>query len=221
MRRLLRRLGCLPLAVIVIAVMILAAAILLWPATLPESEPLVDTQSRKAGEPLRSVASFATIADPRQRSVALFREAGRVIQHPRCQNCHPRGDTPTQTSALRQHIPAVTRGTDNGGSAQLRCTTCHHEANFAASGVPGNPRWRLAPREMAWQGKSLGDICRQLLDPARSHMTRAELLAHMTQDSLVGWAWHPGGDRAPAPGTQAQFGSLIAAWLDTGAQCPV
>ncbi|MCA1416774.1 Isoquinoline 1-oxidoreductase subunit, partial [Bradyrhizobium sp. NBAIM20] len=102
----------------------------------------------------------------------------------------------------------------------LRCSTCHQAENFEASGVPGNPKWRLAPIEMAWQGQTLGNICRQLLDPARSHMTREELLHHMAQDELVGWAWHPGADRKPAPGTQETFGSLIKAWLDTGAACP-
>jgi hypothetical protein len=33
----------------------------------------------------------------------------------------------------------------------------------------------------------------------------------MAHDSLVGWAWMPGGNRVPAPGTQAQLGALIAA----------
>lgn len=74
------RLGCLPLAAILMAIAILAATILLWPAPLPESEPLAAKATSGAGEPLRSVTSFATIADPPQRSVALFREAGRVIQ---------------------------------------------------------------------------------------------------------------------------------------------
>ena len=48
----------------------------------------------------------------------------------------------------------------------------------------------------------------------------ASLLHHMTEDTLVGWAWHPGGQRQPAPGTQAEFGALLKAWADTGAQCP-
>ena len=36
------------------------------------------------------------------------------------------------------------------------CTTCHHEANFDAANVPGNPKWALAPLEMAWQGWDAG-----------------------------------------------------------------
>ena len=42
----------------------------------------------------------------------------------------------------------------------------------------------------------------------------------MAEDSLVGWGWQPGAGREPAPGDQATFGELIAAWIDTGAHCP-
>ncbi|PYM55919.1 MAG: Isoquinoline 1-oxidoreductase subunit, partial [Candidatus Rokuibacteriota bacterium] len=37
---------------------------------------------------------------------------------------------------------------------------------------------------------------------------------------LVGWAWNPGADREPAPGTQAMFGALVKAWAASGAVCP-
>jgi hypothetical protein len=187
---------------------------------LPQTRPLPVFRAEPVVASLRPVASFTTIADPQARSVALFEEAGRVIQHPRCLNCHPRTDRPTQTDAMRPHTHWVSRGPDNAGAPTLRCATCHNDANFDAAGVPGNSRWTLAPIEMAWQGRSLGEICRQILDPARSHMSREELLDHMAHDELVGWAWHPGADRAPAPGTQAQFGALIAAWLKSGARCP-
>jgi hypothetical protein len=38
---------------------------------------------------LRPASSFGSIADQRARSIALFEEAGKVLQHPRCVNCHP------------------------------------------------------------------------------------------------------------------------------------
>ncbi len=47
-----------------------------------------------------------------------------------------------------------------------------------------------------------------------------EIVEHMAHDSLVGWGWHPGDGRAPAPGTQAAFGKLTQAWVDSGARCP-
>ena len=41
---------------------------------------------------LRAPSAFANISDPAQRSAALFVEAGKVLLHPRCINCHPAGD---------------------------------------------------------------------------------------------------------------------------------
>lgn len=214
------RIGCLPLLAIIVGAILLIAMIALWPRTLPQPEAIAAAPVEAQRVELRPVAAFAAIADPDARSLALFAEAGRVIQHPRCMNCHPRNDLPTQTDAMRPHRPLVSRGPDDAGDPTLRCSTCHHAANFEPSGVPGNPKWKLAPIEMAWQGKSLGDICRQMLDPARAHMDRAALLHHMAHDELVGWAWHPGSQRSPAPGSQAAFGALIKAWLDSGARCP-
>ncbi|EZP81839.1 hypothetical protein BV97_02497 [Novosphingobium resinovorum] len=215
-----RRFGCLPILALTLAAIVLVSAIVLRPQPLPQAQSLPASHPRIEIAHLRPVAAFASIADPQARSLALFEEAGRVIQHPRCMNCHPRTDRPTQTDAMRPHTPWVARGPDGGGEPTLRCSTCHHDENFEPSGVPGNPKWKLAPIGMAWQGKTLGEICRQILDPARAHMGREELLHHLAEDELVGWAWHPGGERTPAPGTQAEFAALIKAWLDTGAKCP-
>jgi hypothetical protein len=46
------------------------------------------------------------------------------------------------------------------------------------------------------------------------------MILHAKEDVLVGWGWKPGADRQPAPGTQAQFGALIEAWLKNGGHCP-
>ena len=170
---------------------------------------------------LRSVQAFASIADDQQRSLALFEEAGKVITHARCVNCHPAGDRPAQGDDRRPHMPLVVRGVDNFGAVGMRCTTCHGPANFDAAGIPGNPQWHLAPIEMAWVGKSLGEICRQIKDPQRNGgKSMEELVHHMAEDSLVGWGWEPGVGREPAPGTKKEFGELIKAWSDTGAVCP-
>ena len=108
---------------------------------------------------LKSVQSFASIADDKQRSLALFQEVGKVITHARCMNCHPAGDRPSQGDDRHPHMPLVVRGADDFGAIGMRCTTCHGPANFDPGGVPGNPVWHLAPIEMAWVGKSLGQIC--------------------------------------------------------------
>lgn len=180
-------------------------------------------QPRPATAPrqdLKPAAIFAAIGDARARSLALFEEAGKVLQHPRCVNCHPAGDRPLQMN-VRPHEPLVVRGPDGFGAAGMRCTTCHGAENYDPAGVPGHPRWHLAPIEMAWEGKTLGYICEQVKDPARNGgKDMAELVEHMAHDSLVGWGWHPGAGREPAPGSQQVFGELIQAWADSGAACP-
>ncbi len=170
---------------------------------------------------LKPVSAFAGIADKQERAVALFNEAGKVILHPRCVNCHPSGDRPLQGDDSHLHQPLVVRGDYGLGAVGMRCTTCHGPANFDPGHIPGHPAWQLAPIEMAWAGKSLSEICTQIKDPKRNGgKSLAALVHHMSEDSLVGWGWHPGAGRTPAPGTQKEFGALIKAWVEAGAACP-
>ncbi len=177
---------------------------------------------------LRSVESFQSISDERARSVALFVEAGKVIQHPRCVNCHPATERPLQGMTMHLHQPPVFRGEGGMGLVGMQCNTCHSEQNTPVIGqadtlksIPGNPAWHLAPIEMAWEGKTLGQICVQLKDPKRNgDKTMEEIVEHMAHDDLVGWGWQPGNGREPVPGTQEEFGKLIQAWVNTGAACP-
>ena len=170
---------------------------------------------------LKAASSFDGIADKSERSRALFIEAGKVIQHPRCQNCHPKGDRPAQGVNGALHVPLVVRGVDGHGAPGMRCATCHQAANFAPSGVPGNPSWHLAKSTMGWQTQSLAQICAQIKDrKLNGDRSLTQIHDHVAQDSLVGWAWAPGAQREPAPGSQAAFGQLIEAWIATGAECP-
>jgi len=177
-----------------------------------------------SGAPADTLAtpeSFAEIADTAARSAALFTEAGKVLAHPRCVNCHPAGDRPRQGDVQRLHQPPVARGEDGFGLPAMRYQICHQTANFEPAGVPGNPAWHLAPHEMAWEGKTLAQICEQIKDPARNGGRSLEdIVHHVGGDPLVGWAWAPGGDRTPAPGTQALAGALLDAWVKTGSACP-
>ena len=169
---------------------------------------------------LRSVRDFDVIGDRTTRSRALFAEMARVLTHPRCINCHPSGDTPHQR-AMELHDPPVVRGPTDRGVAGMECTTCHQDHNQELTRVPGAPKWHLAPIELAWVGKSESSICNQIKDPKRNGgKTLAQLVDHNAHDPLVAWGWSPGADREPAPGTQAQFGELTAAWIQTGAECP-
>lgn len=169
---------------------------------------------------LRAPAVFAGIADREERSRALFTEASRVLLHPRCVNCHPSDDSPRQLDGER-HDPPVFRGASDRGVPGMECTSCHQDRNIELARVPGAPNWHLAPKSMAWQGRSLKAICEQLKDPARNGgKNLAQILEHSGHDELVAWGWAPGSRRTPAPGTQASFAALVAAWMETGAACP-
>jgi len=182
--------------------------------------PAVNAISDQA-DSLASPDSFAAIADTTARSAALFAELGKVLTHPRCVNCHPAGDRPRQGEEGRPHQPPVARGADGHGLPAMRCSICHQAGNFDPARVPGNPEWHLAPREMAWEGKTLAQICEQIKDPKRNGgRSLEELVHHIGTDSLVGWAWTPGVGRTPAPGTQQIAGALADVWVKTGAVCP-
>jgi hypothetical protein len=169
---------------------------------------------------LRAPEAFALIADPSDRSRAIFQEASRVLLHPRCANCHPASDAPTQRD-FELHDPPVVRGEHDRGVPGMECGTCHQDRNAELARVPGAPKWQLAPRVMAWVGKSPHDVCEQLKDPARNGgRGPAAIIEHAAHDPIVAWGWQPGADREPAPGTQSKFAALVAAWIATGEACP-
>jgi hypothetical protein len=196
--------------------------------TRAPTPPAQTTQTQTKPPPsvgLRGPSAFANISNANARSVALFNEAAKVITSPRCVNCHPAGDHALQGNAM-PHDPPAPRGPDNIGVAGLHCDTCHTDKNYELIGVdtksiPGHPRWSLAPKEMAWEGKSIRAICEQIKDEKRNGGRKLEAIHdHMAKDDLVAWGWNPGPGREPAPGSQAVFGQLIRAWIDTGARCP-
>lgn len=185
----------------------------------------MSTSDQDSANDLAPVASFSTIADPAQRSAALFTEVAKVLQNPRCLNCHPVTRSPTQGDDLHPHVPPI--ASDSAmAAAGLPCSTCHQARNSPTSSagirsIPGAPHWGLAPESMAWQGLTTAQVCEQIKDPARNGDRSLEKIrVHLAEDSLVGWAWNPGEGRKPVPGTQEQFGQLVTAWIETGAYCP-
>ncbi|MGP3698484.1 Isoquinoline 1-oxidoreductase subunit [Rhodobacter sp. NSM] len=178
-----------------------------------------------AAQELRGPEAFEGMADGAERSAAIFTEMGKVLTHPRCLNCHPVEGGPTQGDRMQAHNPPVVRGPADFGAVGMNCTTCHGRENVAFTGspgsIPGHQPWSLAPISMGWVGLGLGDICRQLKDPARNGgKTLEQLHEHNASDGLVGWGWEPGEGREPAPGSQEIFGELTRAWIDSGAACP-
>jgi len=197
----------------------LAAALLLLSPVLAAADPSDSDRT------LKSPSEFASIANKTERSKAMFREIGKLVTHPRCMNCHPAGDHPLQGDDQHEHMPPVWRG--ETGHLETNCFGCHTERNVtlheAASykSIPGNPRWGLAPMSMAWQNKSLGEICRQLKDVnLNGGRDLALLQEHIAKDELVAHGWDPGEGREPAPGSQQAAGQLVQAWIDSGAECP-
>ncbi|MBU1211228.1 MAG: Isoquinoline 1-oxidoreductase subunit [Alphaproteobacteria bacterium] len=186
---------------------------------------MADQPIAEVADGLAKPRDFGNVANERQRSIAIFKEMGKVLQHPRCVNCHPRSDRPNQGDDQRPHMPPVARGPDGLGMPAMRCTTCHGEKNFSFGGgrgsLPGAESWHLAPRSMAWEGRALGEICEQIKDPQRNGgKSLSELQRHNAEDGLVGWGWEPGDGRSAAPGSQELFGQLTAAWIESGAHCP-
>lgn len=173
------------------------------------------------------LASGAAIAQPAaSEGTRAWGRIEQVLTSPRCINCHPVSDRPTQTDAMHPHRMSVIRGPNDHGAPGLHCSACHQERNNAASGVPGAPHWGLAPRSMGWVGLSSGELCRRLKDPAANgNRTVADLVKHMTEDALVLWAWQPGRngrgeERKPPPLTVAELGEALGAWAAAGAPCP-
>jgi hypothetical protein len=175
----------------------------------------------RAGNLLAPPSAFAAISDEKARSRALFAEAARVFVSPRCANCHPADDSPRQGDLHLRHDPPVVRGPKDHGVPGMECGTCHQDRNQEIPRVPGAPGWGLAPVEMAWLDRTPAQICAQLKDPTKNGgKTLAQVRTHVEQDPLVAWGWQPGADRIPAPGSPAELGALLQAWIDTGAECP-
>nr|QIO99013.1 Isoquinoline 1-oxidoreductase subunit [Bradyrhizobium symbiodeficiens] len=178
-----------------------------------------------ASSTLRNAGEFSSISNQADRSRALFEEIGKVLTNPRCMNCHPAGDHPLQGDDGHEHVPPIWRA--ETGHFEVNCSGCHSGKNFSLHeaatyrSIPGHPRWGFAPLSMAWEGKSLGDICRQLKDvQLNGGRDLAALQEHIAKDDLVAWGWNPGEGRKPAPGSQQVAGELVQAWIDSGAECP-
>jgi len=155
---------------------------------------------------------------------AAFLAAYTVFMHPRCMNCHPAGDVPLQGDESRPHAQNVKRGPDGRGKYALKCANCHQATNLPGENMPpGNPNWHLPPPKMrmVFEGKSPGDLCRQLKDPRQNGGMKVEqLIHHVGEDKLVLWGWDPGDRRTKPPLSNAEFTQKVREWVNKGAACP-
>src|SRR2546428_6675992 len=81
-------------------------------AVLLTTVPATHVETADAPRTLAAPESFQGIGDRAARSAAAFTEAGKVLTHPRCVNCHPAGDRPLQHESGQLHQPPVVRGAD-------------------------------------------------------------------------------------------------------------
>lgn len=205
------------------------------PESAPESDPEAadETSDKLTGESTdKSVDETTpeTTAAPkiskqqRRAGRRAFRQVARVLQSPRCMNCHPDGDRPLQTDESRPHTMNISRRSLENG---LKCATCHRDRNSEAYGVedgpPGAPHWGLPPEDtpMIFEGRSVPELCRQLKDPRETGgKDLAALLEHVRHDPLVLWGWEPGGDRSLPPLSHEDFVAAFATWVDSRGACP-
>lgn len=152
-----------------------------------------------------------------------FVEVAKVLQSPRCANCHPPDDRPRQGDVPRPHAQNISRKSVEAGVA---CTTCHQDRNSEetiglAGGPPGAPHWGLPPANQVFLGKSVSALCAQLKDPATTGgRDLAQLLDHVQHDALVLWGWSPGGKRTTPPLTHEKFVAAFKTWVESGGACP-
>lgn len=157
-------------------------------------------------------------------SLRAFSVVASVLTSPRCLNCHVSGDTPLQNDAGTSHNMNVKRGPDGRGTPAMHCTNCHQDQNSQQlHAPPGRPDWHMPPPEMrmAWQGLSIGDLCRILKNPATNGgKSNQQLLEHVRDEPLVNWGWNPGPGRSVPPISHEEFVAVFTEWVQTGAYCP-
>jgi hypothetical protein len=168
-------------------------------------------------------------ASPQRESPALvaFGVVQQVLQHPRCQNCHPAGDAPLQGDDSHVHAQNVHRGKDGLGEVGEECSTCHGPANpssaYGANAPPGSEKgWHMPPPEMklAFVGVAPRALCEQIKDPTRNGGKDMAALRGHLDDPLVTWGWAPGFGRAPVSVPRERFLAAWEEWARAGAPCP-
>jgi hypothetical protein len=166
-------------------------------------------------------------AGTREQGLVAFETVRSVLQHPRCQNCHPAGDAPLQGDEGRIHDQNVLRGPKGEGAVGAECTTCHQRGNppasYGARTPPGFEKdWHMPPPEMrmVFVGMAPGALCEQIKDPARNGGKDMDALRKHLHDPLVLWGWSPGFQRAPVPIPHAQYVAAWETWAAAGAPCP-
>ena len=175
-------------------------------------------EKRMASSKEEDVAAKDSIA-----SVAAFEDVYKVLMHPRCMNCHPKGDIPLQGDDSHLHAMSPRRGKDGNGLYAMKCKNCHQPKNTPGEHTPpGNPKWALPPShmKMVFEGKTAHELAIQIMDYNRNgHKTKAKLLEH-ARDTLVKAGWDMGEGRVPPPLAYNDFVKAWDTWIEKGGYAP-
>jgi hypothetical protein len=174
---------------------------------------------------LASAAGLVAAGEPskigEEEGARHFVEIAKVLQSPRCRNCHPAGDAPLHGDAGTPHSMHVSRRTNDAG---VPCTTCHRGENQPFEhGPPGVPGWRMPVRDtpLVFEGLSVAELCGRVKDPKRNGGRNPEaLVEHMEHDPFVLWAWSPGPGRTVPPMKHDELVTHVKRWVEAGAPCP-
>lgn len=177
-----------------------------------------------------ALTAFGAVADDKATSFpaeaaspeAAFVDVARVLQSPRCLNCHPNGNAPLQGDHAAPHAMGITRDIERTGTT---CQTCHRETAVSTDAhmPPAVKNWHLPPEAtpMIFQGRTPAALCRQLKDPKQNgNFDLAALLKHVSHDDLVLYGWNPGAGRTLPPLPHDVFVARFKQWADAGGPCP-
>ncbi|MFC0776283.1 hypothetical protein [Terrimonas alba] len=157
-----------------------------------------------------------------QESAEAFKEAYKVLMHPRCMNCHPKGDAPLQGDDSHIHTQNVTRGPDGKGVYAMKCSNCHQSEHVPGQHMPpGHALWHLPPanRKMVFEGKTPAQLAAHFKDNNFTGFKdfKKDLLHHVEHEPLVLNSWTYG---TPPPLSHEEFVSKVKEWIDKGAVVP-
>lgn len=188
-------------------------------------EPVYQNIPAKMPEKAIIVQKALTAEEQReQESKAAFLKAYKVFMHPRCMNCHPKGDVPLQGDDSHAHLQNVVRGKDGKGMYAMKCKNCHQDANLDAPETPpGNPHWQMPPADkpMVFQGKTPRQLALHFKDNNFTGFKDLnDMIKHVDEESLVlsGFAPPPGVSKIPM--SHKEFVDAVKEWIAKGAAVP-